>query len=141
MAKLRGYNFFFVNKKNIFKNFWFFEEEEDDFFQIFGFLDFFFDNLDFFLNFILRFFCRFFWIFLRFWDVWDFFLYFLLWFVRFYFKVTKVTTEHQKWPKISQNSKNIFFSFLKGKKILSRRPKPSAVPSSHMWTAPNRWWK
>ena len=44
---------------------------------------------------------------MRFWIIWDFFRLFfgfkkkLQWLL---IKVTEVTTEHQKWPKVSQNS-------------------------------------
>ena len=42
---------------------------------------------------------------------------------RLLLKITKITTEHQKWPKMGQNS--IFF-FPKGKKILGQRLKNQA---------------
>ena len=46
-------------------------------------------------------------------------------------KVTKVTTERQKWPKMGQN--RIISSLLpKGKKSLGQRPKPSAGARSRL---------
>ena len=37
-----------------------------------------------------------------------------------------VTTEHQKWPKISTNSEKKTFIAKRAKKRLDQRPKPSA---------------
>ena len=95
------------------------------FLTIFGFFGFFMDFLDFFGFFGLFLdFLDFFWIFLIFWTFfgfWDFLKFFeIFWiFLDFFFwllllklllKVTKVTTGHQKLPKMGQNS--ILRSFL-----------------------------
>ena len=56
---------------------------------------------------------------------------FLIFFFGF-FKVKKVTTEHQKWPKISTDSVKSSFFCLKGKEILGRRPVFSAGARSKL---------
>ena len=64
-------------------------------FEIFGYFGFFWIFLDFF------------WIFWIFWDFIDFFFWFFWFFwklLRLLLKITEVTTKHQKWPKVSQNS-------------------------------------
>ena len=53
------------------------------------------------------------------------FLYFLK-LLRLLLKVTKVTTEHQKWPKMGQNSIMSFFLAKGKKKSVGQRPNPSA---------------
>ena len=51
---------------------------------------------------------------MRFWNFWNFFKKILGYFsklLRLLLKVTVVTTGHQKWPKVSQNSiKSLFFA-------------------------------
>ena len=86
--------------------------------------------MDFFLDFLDSF------EFLRFWDILNIFLDFFGFFfglcgfkiklLRLLLKVTKVTTEHQRRPKIGQNSTMIFFGARRTKKDLGQRPKPSA---------------
>ena len=113
-------------------NFWDFLR----FFKIFGFfdqvwkyLDFFgvfmdfLDSLDFFLDFLDFFwiFFGFFWIFQIFWCLWIFLIFRFFWIFSFFWflskllrlllNVTTVTTEHQKTPKLGQNSiKSPFFA-------------------------------
>ena len=139
--------FFFLSaKKNIFKNFWFNEKKK----KFFGFFNIFSDIWIFqrffkfsnfwiffwFLNFLgdfrnfsgfLKYFFGFFWIFWFFWifGYFDFFLDF--WLLRLLLKVTEVTTEHQKWPKIGRNS-IIHFVCLQVKK--SPLPKSEALRRS-----------
>ena len=66
-----------------------------------------------------------FWNFRIFYDIfWDFLFYFLDFFsklLRLLLKVTEVTTEHQKWLKVSQNSLKNFF-LPEGQK----KPRPKA---------------
>ena len=60
-----------------------------------------------------------------FWDFWDFFVYFQS-YQCLLLKVAMVTTEQQKWRKISTNHMKSSFVCLKGKQCFSRRPKTSA---------------
>ena len=56
--------------------------------------------------------------------------------IRLLLKVTKVTTEQQKWPKMGRNSIISSFFCLKAKKSLGQRPKPSAEARSRpAWQA------
>ena len=54
------------------------------------------------------------------------YLYFFVFFSKLLLKVTEDTTEHQKWPKISQNSKKKALVLHEGQKSLRQRLKPSA---------------
>ena len=55
----------------------------------------------------------------------DFFFGFFSNLLRSLLKVTKVTTDHQKWPEVSNKKKHKSSFLPKGQKILGHRPKPS----------------
>ena len=137
--------FFLADKKIYFWNFGFFEKKSHllTFFEIFGsswqFLIFF-KKIWVYMEFVgfcwifLGFLFLFFWIFLNFWDglifLWTYFILFYFFglfskLLRLLLNVTEVTTEHQKWSKISTNSVKSFFC-PKGKTSFVRRPKLSA---------------
>ena len=104
------------------------------FFILFGFFLYYFVFFGFFFNFGIFEFFENFWIF--FW-ISSVFLGFLSKLLRLLLKVTKVTTGHQKFPKMGQNSiiSSLFFC-PKGEKSLGRRPKPSTGARSRPRSGP-----
>ena len=107
----------------IFDLFWIFGVSSGflDFILIFWIFFWIFELFFWFLNFLIffDFFLDFLWIFLGFFG-------FLLKLLRLLLKVTKVSTGHQKLPKMDQNSIISSFFCPKGQKSLGLRPKPCA---------------